>query len=321
MDYRNAPISNSSYDLSRVSRETIDSVVLNPGNETTCLHTIEREQYRRFAATYLDSDLVEMDEGEKAFAVHVTVSVTSTNVATNVISLFELEHSKTICTPKIGLSTRSGHIRCEGNRGSYHPDDDHDDPSSPLYHLTSGQRDCSALSVNSHTVNNGVCNPGNNVDNCWDGGDCCAYSCFHFNGGLVTTDNDGNVIPNHECFLLNDTATCLDPTLRGFTPPPDYSKPPTPVAFNATGGAEDFGVSRCDELMEAFNSSVFSSCDADPCSTECKEAVNEQVCELDHMAALESQCLNDLMNSTYFQSCNKPRCTSRRMYRFDIRAL
>jgi len=314
VDYRNAPVSNSSFNLSRVSREIIETVQLAPGNETTCVHMIKREQYRRFAATYLDSDLEEMDEDEKAFAVRATVLVTAQNLATNSISLFESSHDKIICTPKIGLSTRSGHVRCEGSRGSYHPVDDKDDSSSPLYHLTSSQRDCSAISVNSHTVNNGICNPGNNVDNCWDGGDCCAYSCFHFNGGLVTTDSStGEVVPAHECYLLNDTETCVDPTFQGgWTPDPDFTLPPTPVAFNETGGAEDFGVNKCDELMDTFESNVSSFCDVDPCSTECKNAVRIQVCDIDEMASLESACLSDLMNSTYLQSCNKPRCASRR---------
>ena len=57
----------------------------------------------------------------------------------------------------------------------------------------------------------GICQQSNNVDGCWDGGDCCTYSCFQLNGEFKQLSSDGKTWEfSHRCFELNDTIDCTD---------------------------------------------------------------------------------------------------------------
>jgi len=61
----------------------------------------------------------------------------------------------------------------------------------------------------------GICQQSNNVDGCWDGGDCCTYSCFQLNGEFKELGSDGKTWQfSHRCFNLNDTIDCIDPVFK-----------------------------------------------------------------------------------------------------------
>lgn len=316
MDYRDRPFVNESYELSRVSFESTGNVVLAPGQDGQCVHHVDREQYRRFAATYLDDDLETISPEEHAYAVWAEVVVTVTNTVSGAQSVFEATHKKMICSPRPGSSTRSGAMTCEAHRGRYVPNNSEEEAGGVLYHLTTeGGRTCTGLTVNDGRCNNAT----NNYDNCWDGGDCCSYSCFYFNGGLITTDANGNIVPQHECHLLNDTETCVDPALRDFVPPPEYTgeRAVRPVAFGGNGSAEDFGESLCDaDALDAFESNVSDACASDPCSETCANAVSIALCREDAFARLLVDCVDAMLESNVstLLSCNRPRCAPRTLH-------
>jgi hypothetical protein len=311
LDYRGIPhAGNESLAISTIDVSPTETVVLNNVGDTgSCSHTLTRDAYRAFASTYLDVDLYDMEPDEKAYAVRMTVSVTTESG-----SRFEASRVKAICTPLIGLSTRSGAVRCEANRGSWVPDTGEEEEGGALYHLLRTQRDCSNLAVSSSLVNDGVCHPQNNVDGCWDGGDCCAYSCYAFNGGLVELKENGSYAFQHRCFEVDDATSCLDPALQNYVPPPDYSLPPQPVAFGGEGGALDDGQSLCIQLLEDFQDFLDAAdCSASPsasCSAACTTTIRDAVCFTEAFARISLDCKAALTNAT--MPCGgEPRCPAR----------
>jgi hypothetical protein len=148
---------------------------------------------------YLDADMEEMDINAQAYALKFTISA-----ITEDSTIYIVERNKMVCDPKVGLSTRSGMVTCEGGRGRV----DIGEMDDAVEHLES----CST----SGAINNGVCDEAyNNEDNCWDGGDCCGTSCYIRNGDFWEFDDDGNNVPAHSCNLIDDAATCLDPAFAG----------------------------------------------------------------------------------------------------------
>ena len=61
------------------------------------------------------------------------------------------------------------------------------------------------------SAGDGRCDPNLNVEACaWDGGDCCAFSCYEKNGQFVELAPDGTSWQfQHECFAINDNKTII----------------------------------------------------------------------------------------------------------------
>ena len=191
-------------------------------------------------------------------------------------------------------------MRCEGNRGSYHPAAPERQPGGLLYPLLPGNRDCAG----SRSAGNGVCDPSLNYAGCWDGGDCCSFSCWSLNGHFYELDSSNRAVSAHQCHSL-DPESCVDPTLSGYIPEPDFADLPAPVAFGGAGGATDYGDSLCDALVHGFETDVAAAC-AEPCSAACRVELDQHLCH--EYARLVLDCA-DLL--AVVSSCNQPRCPSR----------
>jgi len=75
LDYRGIPhVGNGSLVNSTIDIANQTVVLDDAGDTGVCAHTITRSAYRKFASTYLDTDLVDMDADEKAYAVRLTVN-------------------------------------------------------------------------------------------------------------------------------------------------------------------------------------------------------------------------------------------------------
>ena len=246
VDYRGA-------NMSGVLLADVQTVAVAGAANGTCGFTVPREAYRAHALTYLDPE-GETDVAEHAYAVRITATVTSgaTLVSTSL--------SKLICTPAIASATSGGSV-CTGNRGRYLADETLEEEGGALHHLTSlDVLDCGGASG----VNDGVCDSANNFDGCWDGGDCCAESCWMRNGNLYELcfgdDDDGRCQTTsggsafrwqHSCDLLASDA-CLDPAFVDYVAPVEYGHAASPVAFGGDGGADDDGSSVCEPLVDAL---------------------------------------------------------------------
>lgn len=187
------------------------TVQVSHGTEVECRFTVNRTHYRNYTRTAIDvasgqwgEGMLNMDPSERAYKL-----VIEATVAAGGQLVYSSEREKVICSPLKG-PFRSGKIICDDNRGFY---------VRPSYygnifdHLTSAN--CGGITsnwagtLNSISPRNGKCDDPSagtelNVNPCWDGGDCCSLSCYHFNGYLITNDNDGNIIPAHECWKIDD---------------------------------------------------------------------------------------------------------------------
>ena len=203
-----------------------------------CVFTkIERHAWRQYALTYLDAQdgMVPMSPGERAYALHVEVSAST---PADGLILLE-ERSKIICTPIIGSATRTK-LACDDNRGQWIKPDADAASQSLLAHLT--KTACTAAGISSSKwalnggPNDGKCQVSNNVDGCWDGGDCCSYSCYERNGHFIELAG-GKWKFVHTCFELNDTVQCLDPVFTttnltdGILGSFDFSRTPSQDSF------------------------------------------------------------------------------------------
>ena len=63
----------------------------------------------------------------------------------------------------------------------------------------------------------------------------------------------------HTCYLVDDAATCIDPIVKGYTPPADFSSPPSTGAFGGATRDEDFP-NNCTRLAAELYPSL-GSCD------------------------------------------------------------
>lgn len=202
-DYRGIPFVNESETLSTAAVSGPLAIVVPAGETKSCTWSVGRDYYKEFAVTAFDvvangggdGEYTEaMGADEKAFMLDIRAVARGSNG-----QVYEGNSRKMICTPAI--STR-GTIVCEGGRGTA-PAPTND---QAIAHL----KTCSGLSS---IVNDGVCHDSkNNAENCWDGGDCCTYSCSLRNGHIVELADDGKGFEYRaECQYLNDTATCFDP--------------------------------------------------------------------------------------------------------------
>jgi hypothetical protein len=186
--------------IAKVSHETVQ------GTNKCLFAKIERTAWRQHAAMYLDAQdgLTPMDPGERAYTLHFEVTASTPS---NGIILLE-ERSKVICTPVVAGTTRR-FIFCDDQRGMWRKPDSDGLSQSLLSHLTT--KACTDAGVSTNLVNDGTCQESKNVDGCWDGGDCCTFSCYERNGGLIQQKSEGVWEFQHTCFELNDTLQCRDP--------------------------------------------------------------------------------------------------------------
>ena len=236
-DYAGRPFVNGSLAASTAAKHAVTLTGLADKDAKACSWDIARSAYARFAPTAMDAQagLTAVDSNEHPYVLRISTTISVKGAG---IVLAETV-DKIICTPKIG-GTLKKRIFCEANRGQYVVPAEDTPTKAALAHLTS--QACRDVGKTSSSVNDGKCNAGNNVEGCWDGGDCCAFSCYEKNGQFVELAPDGTSWQfQHECFAINDTASCIDPTIKVFSPPYDYLRPAASgvVAFNGTGGAAD----------------------------------------------------------------------------------
>jgi hypothetical protein len=249
-----------------IKTDKLPAVEVAPGATGRCEFATQRTEWREHAAMYLDTDLQKMDTNAQAYALKFTVAaVTSSG------QIFVVERNKMICEPKFSL--RSGTTICEGGRGkvSFTEMDD-------------------AISHLKPSSSNGVCNEAkNNEADKWDGGDCCRESCEIRNGGLLTTDSDGNPAA-YPCDAPD--SMCLDPAFANgtFAHTYDYEVPAEPFAFSGAG-AEDFGTSICPIVIENVTTALEGgACSTDAESDECSAALSELLCNTDEYARALPDC-------------------------------
>ena len=214
-------------------------IVVKAGSDSQeCEYMFGRYDYVRFASTFLDEGMPDMSSGEKAYMIKVEVTANVVGSDMPFIS----ERSKIICTPRNGLTTRSGAV-CEGNRGVWKKPTDEE---LGLAHL---EGDVDTLKCNKGVINNGVCNPKYNIKACnWDGGDCCRYSCWSKNGQFITDNGDGGWEFNHKCASIDEEKQCKDSKVKNFSPSPDFSD--RPEKENLDGGKKADSRAKCVEMYK-----------------------------------------------------------------------
>ena len=291
-----------------IKTENKTVVVGADGGSGACAFVLKREEYRSFASTYLDTDLPTMESNEQAYAVKIW----TTAVVPRTGQIFVSERSKMLCEPKIAYSTRSGGITCEGTRGRTQIDE-----AEALTALEA----CTPAGGTGGGYNDGKCTPSkNNAENCWDGGDCCAESCWARNGNMYQIGDNGLEFA-HTCFE-SDTMfvsgkgageTCLDPTFKDgdFTPTYDYNEPDENSAFTGIG-AKDGGESVCNVLVEEIGLVLNKTnvCE-DTSSVGCKDAFDNLLCKNETYSRALIDCYDDLVAETQLNKDNKPRCSKR----------
>lgn len=128
-------------------------------------------------------------------------------------------------------------------------------------------------------INNGKCDEENNNKECnYDGGDCCRYSCEVKNGQFVELDDDGKLVPAHKCDSVVDSETCLDPVLKGYKVPLDYSAPVlnTDKEHESDGTNDDYET--CSSIYKDAVAAGFKYCNDDTFkrfAIDCKEHFEE----------------------------------------------
>jgi hypothetical protein len=254
-------------DNSTLATSVAETHELAPGGSSECLYAVDRSVYRANAAMYLDGmyNLTELDSAEKFYALKVTVTA-----RTGSGYVYETDVSKGLCTPMIGYTTRSG-VYCEGNRGTWQEPD-----WEELGHLDDDNTNCSTSS----RVGDGTCDSDLNYYGCWDGGDCCEYSCWGLWGDLIELSDDwddesGEAATwqyQHSCADLDDNRTCFDPKVYDYVSY-DFVKLASPVTFGGEGAAEDLGEDICPTLLANFSQvryPGYSKSSGDECLVDAK---------------------------------------------------
>ena len=212
-----------------------------------------------------------------------------------------------ICTPDI---TTRGTIVCEGGRGIL-PAPTND---AAVAHL----KTCTGMAS---IVNDGVCHESkNNEENCWDGGDCCAYSCSLRNGNLLKLADDGRFVYSAECTFVNDADTCFDPAFQSYSLPLTFADKSAETVDNVYSAAatdqtvcgEDDGVGDGNNgMLGLFASKVKEQCGSEGrCSDECFTAVKDAICSLDELSGFAHQC--DATTAVEARGCTMPHCVQAR---------
>jgi len=233
-----------------VATQPAQTFVLQAGATHDFTFLLERPSYRRLAPTYLDASagFPAVPAAESVYAIAIDAFCSGSDG-----SSFVRHHSKMLCEPLIGTSTRS-RIACAAHRGTYARETT---DSTVLAHLTTAN--CRAAGITSSTVNDGHCNAANNVPGCYDGGDCCSYSCWARNGQFIQLSSSGSDWEfQHTCYNLNDTRTCIDPAVQGYVPPADFTVAPSPGSFSGVT-TDNLGTNNCTEIAASLAPRV-SSC-------------------------------------------------------------
>ena len=195
-----------------------ESMISENGINDCIFQEIKRSQWLEFATTHFDvgknNITSAMEPSERAYALHFAITASTSDDG---IILME-ERTKIICTPRIGSGSLRSKILCDDNRGQWIRPESDSNSQSYLAHLDKSVRSpgCQNAGVTKPWASrggpdDGICQQSNNVDGCWDGGDCCTYSCFQLNGEFKQLSSDGKTWEfSHRCFELNDTIDCTD---------------------------------------------------------------------------------------------------------------
>eukprot|EP00854_Cymbomonas_tetramitiformis_P021658 gene21658-26048_t len=177
-------------------RQMTETVPLGTSTAGVCSFNFSRDDYMEFAAE-------DMEASSKAYTVKVEVSAVVMEQGQGTVASFISSRSKMICTPEHMLRDS---IVCEDYRGHWY--------NQEYFNYF----DCAADLTG---VGDGVCDVENNVDGCWDGGDCCPESCAASHGGLMELSSDSDATAAHSC--PTNTSQCSD--LRAIYLEYDYSLP------------------------------------------------------------------------------------------------
>ncbi len=297
-----------------------EKIVAN--NENNCIfQEVKRSEWLVYAATYLDignrnkNISVAMDPGERAYALHF--EVTASTAKDGVVLL--QERTKVICTPLIGAGSLQSRIFCDDNRGQWIRPTARSKSQTHLVHLDKSIRKtgCQNAGVTKSWASlggpdDGVCQQSNNVNGCWDGGDCCTYSCFQLNGEFKELGDDGKWKFSHTCFQLNDTVDCIDPVFASsnFSASMnlqllDYTRPSKPV-YKEHDGQDN---NQCDITVEIIKKYINTSISS---PTFC-ESFSKHVCSNITFARTRIECSSEIAKLIP-NTCNggkMPRCKPR----------
>ena len=262
---------------------------------------VNRSVWRQYAATYMDTQdgFSALDPSEQAYLLHFEITVSAKHSDGPRLVLVE-ERSKVICTPLVGLSLKKK-IICADKRGQWlRPPED----NSAVAHLT--KTSCVDAGVSGSKwarnggPNDGICNAANNVDGCWDGGDCCSYSCFEKQGQFVKLKDGGGWEHAHRCYEVRDDTTCKDPAFRANfkNPPLDFEKP---VPSDSFAVAPNMDQDQCAAIVA----------DLDGRNRDC-DALFKFLCgDSMPVARLVAECRAEISASAALSSCGMPRCAPR----------
>ena len=136
------------------------SFILAPGEYEECLFDLSYDEY-------LDWITDDLDVSSKAYAFDFEFSLSLFKNGSNFSDIYDaiIEKRKiTVCTPLYRLRDR---IICENGLRWFEPD----------YNLTYNC-DSSDSEIDESSLADGFCDATNNVDGCFDAGDCCESSCM-----------------------------------------------------------------------------------------------------------------------------------------------
>ena len=286
-------------------------------NSKECLFpTITRAQWRQYASTYMDvqDGYGEMAPGERAYALHFVV--TAINAVDGALVLVD-ERNKIICTPIIGAGSLRTKLICDDHRGIWLRPSDSAAENNALQHLNKNvaTQNCRDAGVTKGWAsrggpNDGVCQASNNVNGCWDGGDCCSFSCWEKNGEFKELASDGKAWQfAHTCYDIDEATQCLDPTFANNVfagRPLDFTQPAPADSFGATTIANSLDDEDLCQLSAANMTSIVSD-------FGCSSVVQELICG-DALMYANDECRSSVADILFSAQCEKPRCAPRTVH-------
>ena len=271
---------------------------------------LKRSAWRQYASTHMDvkDGFIDMEAGSRAFALHFEVTATTTS--DNILVLVD-SRIKIICTPIIGAGSLKNKLFCDDQRGQWiRPSSESTTEKNALSHLT--RQNCIDAGVTKSWgsrggPNDGVCQQSNNINGCFDGGDCCSFSCWEKNGEFKRLSDPGNTWEfAHTCFDIDETTQCFDPVFANNVfqgRELDYTQPTPPDSFGidaSNNNDEDLCVLSAQNLTEYI---VENGCDH----------VSNQICG-DNALYATAECNAELKSSLMNSNCNLPRCAARTIH-------
>jgi hypothetical protein len=256
--------------------------------------------------------LPDMEPGSRAYALHF--SVTATRVDDGTLILAE-ERSKIICTPLIGAGSLRTKLFCDDNRGQWVRPTDESSETNVMQHVdrSVAKQKCIDAGVTKAWAsrggpNDGVCQESNNLDGCWDGGDCCTFSCWEKNGEFKELGSDGKTWQfAHTCYELDDSSQCTDPSFASGAfqgRPLDFTQPAPADSFgsDASGNGDE---DQCTLRAENLTSWLVAT------PSGCADVVEESFCGDDLLFA-NTDCQEQLVQVLRNAGCGVlPRCAPR----------